>query len=260
MNEKLKKITIKLEDLIKKFDSLQDLYFKLKKITVSQSDYFSHLGPNNLIKLAIYIYSYKMTKGFDMADKIINNLSFAEFAIPSEQQYLKTCKECEGEAWVNCKYCGGTNEIECTECEGYGEVASGYEMVDCKECYGGGVVKCDTCDMYGTIECSECDGIGEIETNEIVVRFAFIATWSKRIKDQCELNVGTNIPIMSEDEFLSLESEFIRLSSGEGHQILDVEPYQMYCLSYSDEPAITLHPQSMNILPTNKTKNAEYWK
>ena len=97
MNEKLKKIALKLEDSIKKFDSIQDLYFKLKRIAISQSDYFSYLGPANLIKLSLYIYSYKMTKGFDMGDKMINNLSFAELMNPLEIQYLKTCEECEGD-------------------------------------------------------------------------------------------------------------------------------------------------------------------
>ena len=276
MNEKLKKITLKLQDSIKKFDSIQDLYFKLKRIAISQSDYFSYLGPNNLIKLTLYIYSYKMTKGFDMGDKMINNLSFAELATPSEQQYSKTCEQCEGDGEMNCLYCGGTHEINCKKCEGEGEIDCEYcnpevysyecdecfgeERVDCDECYGRGVVKCEECDVNGTVECDECEGQGEIETDEVVVRFVFITTWSKRIKDQCELSVGTNTPIMSEEEFLSLESDFIILSSGEGHQILDVDPYQMYCLSYSDEPAISLHSNSMNILPTNKTKNAEYWK
>ena len=276
MNEKLKKIALKLEDSIKKFDSIQDLYFKLKRIAISQSDYFSYLGPANLIKLSLYIYSYKMTKGFDMGDNMINNLSFAELMNPLEMQYLKTCEECEGDGEMKCLYCGGTHEINCKKCEGEGEIDCEYcnpevysyecdecfgeERVDCDECYGRGVVKCEECDVNGTVECDECEGQGEIETDEVVVRFVFIATWSKRIKDQCELSVGTKTPIISEDEFLSLQSDFIILSSGEGHQILDVEPYQMYCLSYSDEPAITLHPNSMNILPTNKTKNLEYWK
>lgn len=273
MNEKLKKITLKLEDSIKKFDSIQDLYFRLKKIAKSQSDYFSYLGPDNLIKLTLYIYSYKMTKGFDMGDKMINNLSFAELSNPSEQQYSKTCEECEGAGEMNCLYCGGTHEIECKNCKGEGEIDCEYcdsnyecdecfgeERIDCPECYGRGVVKCDECDVNGQVECSECEGQGEIDTDEVVVRFVFIATWSKRIKDQCELSVGTDNPIMSEDEFSSLDSEYLVLSSGEGHQILDVEPHQMYCLTYSDEPAISLHSHSMNILPTNKTKNAEYWK
>lgn len=273
MNEKLKKITLKLEDSIKKFDSIQDLYFRLKKIAKSQSDYFSYLGPDNLIKLALYIYSYKMTKGFDMGDKMINNLSFAELATPSEQQYSKTCEECEGAGEMNCLYCGGTHKVKCKNCEGEGEIDCEYcdsnyecdecfgeERIDCPECYGRGVVKCDECDVNGQVECSECEGQGEIDTDEVVVRFVFIATWNKRIQDQCELSVGTDNPIMSEDKFSSLDSEYLILSSGEGHQILDVEPHQMYCLSYSDEPAISLHTHSMNILPTNKTKNAEYWK
>ena len=196
MNEKLKKITLKLEDSIKKFDSIQDLYFRLKKIAKSQSDYFFYLGPDNLIKLAIYIYSYKMTKGFDMGDKMINNLSFAELSTPSEQQYSKTCEECEGAGEMNCLYCGGTHKVKCKNCEGEGEIDCEYcdsnsdeecdecfgeERIDCPECYGRGAVKCDECDVNGTVECSECEGQGEIDTDEVVVRFVFIATWNKRI-------------------------------------------------------------------------------
>ena len=61
MDEKIKKLAIKVEDLVKYFGTPQDTYDNLVEVAKRQSDYFRYLGPENFVKLAIYIYSLKET-------------------------------------------------------------------------------------------------------------------------------------------------------------------------------------------------------
>jgi hypothetical protein len=51
---------------------------------------------------------------------------------------------------------------------------------------------------------------------------------------------------MSYDEILKFEKDFVLLSKELGHGPLDVEPNQIYCINYSDEPKI--HFSSSNFL------------
>jgi hypothetical protein len=64
MVEKIKKIAIKTEGLIKYFGTPQMTFDNLREIAKKQKEYFEYLGPDNFIKLSIYIYSLKETKDF----------------------------------------------------------------------------------------------------------------------------------------------------------------------------------------------------
>ncbi len=274
MNERLKNIARKLEGSFTKFDSLDDLYYRFRGLIKSQPDYFVHLGPDNLIKIVIYIYSYKTTKGFEMGDKAINNLSFAELLVTNNDNYLQPCKYCGADGDVTCNTCNGNLGITCETCDGEGEVPCDYcepadeeceecfgeKTVICPDCDGDGETRCPDCDQNGTIQCPECEGEGEVETDEVYCRFWLIATWDKDIKNTCELNVGTTKPIMSETDFLNMENEFIKLSSWDGHDFLNVEPQKMYCINYSDEPALRLTQDYMLIYPNDykRPRNLEH--
>ena len=59
MNEKLKKIAVRLEDTIEFFATPQDVYDELISLSKKQSDYFEMIGGENIIKLTFLIYSYK---------------------------------------------------------------------------------------------------------------------------------------------------------------------------------------------------------
>ena len=54
MDEKIKKIAIKTEGLIKYFGTPQMTFDNLKEISKKQKEYFEYLGPDNFIKLSIY--------------------------------------------------------------------------------------------------------------------------------------------------------------------------------------------------------------
>ena len=76
MNEKLKKIAIKLEDFIEVYDTPQDVYDELMTLSKKQLDYFEIIGGENIIKLTFLIYSHKKTQSFELGEQILNDLMF----------------------------------------------------------------------------------------------------------------------------------------------------------------------------------------
>ena len=264
MNEKIKKLAANLSELIPKSDTPQEVYDFLIPVMQKQSDYFNYLGPDNIIKLIIYIFSYNQGNGFNLGDKMIDSLGFANLFTSEGNTYEEECDNCSGSGETDCQNCDGTENVECDECSGEGEITcdycDGYGAVEengetvtcpecdgkeqyCKECRGDGEVSCDSC-TSGKETCEYCDGQGEVETNEIKYDTYFVVTWNRAINGDFSLNENTKYPALSEYEFDRLRDEFIILTyNDDGHDKFQdwVKINEMYCTYYSDEPKLKLN-------------------
>jgi hypothetical protein len=263
MNEKLKKLALKLSDLIPDKSTPQSVYDGLVPVMQSQKDYFKYLGPHNIVKLTIYIYSYSEGKGFNLGDKMINSLGFANVFTTEGTEYVEECSNCSGEGEVDCDYCDrgeiqcnqcdGTGEVNCSECDGEGrqmgdgewedcEYCEGTGNMRCEDCGGDGYLQCDNCDN-GKNECWDCSGHGEVETGEVKYDAYFIVTWNRGITDDLSMSENSNYPALSEYEFDRLRDEYIVLTyEDDGHaEFRDIVALnKVYCTFYSDEPKLNL--------------------
>lgn len=253
MNEKIKKLAANLSELIPKSDTPQEVYDFLIPVMQKQSDYFNYLGPDNIVKLIIYIYSYNQGKGFNLGDKMINSLGFANLFTTEGKKFNTTCSSCDGSGevscrdcrggYVSCEKCDGSGVIPCEECDGEGCEECDGDYMTCPECDGDGEFKCTSCNGSGEEECHDCDGEGEVSSDELVYDFSLIATWNQQIKDSCELNMNTDKPAMSEYDFDRLRDEYIVLYyTDDLHEEFrsEVEINEIYCTFYSDEPTLKL--------------------
>lgn len=238
MDEKLKKLAIKVEGLLHTYSTPQATYYSIVDLAKSQKDYFTYLGPENLLKLTFYVYSFKKTNGFKLAEKIINNLTFIELIQTDNDKYLNDCPECRGDGVIRCDSCDGIGSFECQECGGDGEIYVGNgSNHECENCSGNGEISCQDCNGDGEINCDNCGGIGEIESDdEVFYTIYTVVTWNDNIKNICELRENTNEPIMSEDEFNELADTFIILHYFNEHGPLNISENEMYCIGMSDEP------------------------
>jgi hypothetical protein len=281
MNEKIKKLAVKIEELVKYFGTPQDTYDDLAKIAKNQKEYFTYLGEVNFVKLALYVYSLKETKGFQLADKWINNLAFAELVTTENSKYTYTCDKCDGDGYVECDNCDGRGNVECNNCEGRGEIecpecdGDGRQMGDdewedcescngkgeteCEYCNGGGENTCDYCNGDQQAQCDKCDGQGEIDSDDEVVYSTYtIVTWNKEIQDACELRASTTEPAMSEYDFDRLRDEYLTLFFEDNmHGPLNIVESEMYCVEYGDEPLLKFTP-SMHVDLKFKRNNANH--
>jgi hypothetical protein len=265
MNEKLKKLAVKLSELIPKSETPQEVYDGLIPVMQKQSDYFKYLGPDNIVKLTFYIYSFKTTGKFNVGDNMISSLGFANVFTTEGNEYIETCNLCDGEGELDCENCNG-GEIRCVTCDGDGEVTcpacdgsgSGKEigdgeLEDCEVCNGTGNKKCEDCDGYGYFNCDYCDngkytcekcgGDGEIETTQLNYDAYLIVTWNRDINGDLSLNENSKYPALSEYDFDRLRDEFIILTfEDDGHAEFQdwVKINEMYCTFYSDEPKLNL--------------------
>ena len=80
MNDRLKRLSTKLvkQFPVKEFNDPQETYTMFSDIYIEHKDFYKTFKPEDIIKLVIYIYSYKNTKDFDYGDKIHNNLAFSD--------------------------------------------------------------------------------------------------------------------------------------------------------------------------------------
>jgi len=273
MDEKIKKTATKLQGLVKHYDNPSEVYYDVRKIAETQSDYFQYLGPDNIIKLTLYIYSLKKTGDLKMGEKMVNNLSFVQLLTTDNEPTIKECESCGGSGMERCERCNGIGFIECPVCDGDGEVScdwcDGDDSEECDECNGSEVMNCNRCDGRGDIECpscrdgetvcERCGGEGEIvDENEVDYETHFIATWNKQIQDLCELHVKTLEPIMSLTQFLRLNDDYLELIRWNGSSDLNVDKDQMYCTDYSNEPEIYLQ-KNMLIRPRH-IRDSDYLK
>ena len=235
MNDKLKRLASKMVDLFpSEFSSPQDCYDLFQNIYKKQFDYFSYFEPENLIKLVFYLYSYKTTKDFRLADTMLNNLAFASLFTTEGNFYVSECEACNGRAVDDCTWCDGTGNEDCDECGGSGEDEEGNTCINCD---GDGSLVCDNCAGHGEINCYDCDGTGDVETNDLEIKVYYICTWDKSFQTSCELREGQLEPAMSEYEFDRLRDNFITLHMFEDHRELrsGLNINELYCLTYSDE-------------------------
>lgn len=256
MNEKLKKLSIKVEGLIDNGETPQLIYDDLTRIARKQKDYFTHLGPDNLIKLVFYIYSIKNTNNFDLGDKMINNLMFIKLIDTEGNRTVNSCDECGGDGYIRCEECGGNGTVDCSKCNGNGEHDCTYcdgdgevDGVECDECEGSGEERCEECRGDGSVDCnycsngesycSECDGKGEITSDsDFDFYIKSIVTWNRGIASVCELREDEGVPAMSEYDFDRLRDEYILLFNEESSLPLDINENEMYCIETTTEPEL----------------------
>ena len=278
MNDKIKKLAKNISELIPTFETMQETYDFLTSFMKKQKDYFSHKSPNDIVKLLIYIWSYKKTNDFQVGDDMLNTVSFAVVFETQGNTYTKTCDYCDGDGELKCSVCDGTGTLECDHCNGSGEVScrecegDGRVIGDdgeenCEYCDGTGEEACDVCDGEGEVSCNncdggkeqcpDCDGEGEIETDESEYTKYFIMTWSKYIKHRCELTENDTDITMSEYEFDKLRDKYVTLLMSEEHdELMDfVQPNEVYCAMYNDSPKMILNPE-MRLQPHNYNINS----
>ena len=263
MSDKLKKLAVNLSELTPKSETPQQVYDGLILVMQKQSDYFKYLGPDNIVKLTLYIYSFKTTGKFNVGDTMISSLGFANVFTTEGTEYVKECDDCSGEGQIDCPLCD-RGEIQCDECDGNGEVScpecdgDGRQMGDgewedceecdgtgnisCSDCGGEGYLSCDNCDN-GKNECWDCNGHGEIGTNELKYDAYLVATWNRDINRDFSLNENSQYPALSEYEFDRLRDEYIVLTyEDDNHAEFQdwVKINEVYCTFYSDEPKLNL--------------------
>lgn len=271
MNEKIKKLSTKIEGLIKNQSvTPQEVYDKIVAISKKQEEYFKYLGPENFIKLVLYVYSLKETGGFELGDKWINKLIFAELVSTDNSQYTYECNNCAGSGSYECEDCAGNGRIACSNCKESGEITcpecdgdgrqmgdnewencdecKGRKKIECDECRGEGSTVCNYCSGHREVNCLKCDALGELTSeDEVFYSIHTIVTWNKNIQNYCELRHNDNMPAMSEYEFDRLRDEYIVLFFEEDkHAPLDILENNMYCIFYDDEPKLYF-TSSMNI-------------
>ena len=276
MDEKIKKTAAKLQGLVIHYDDPGEVYYDVRKIAETQSDYFFHLGADNIIKLTLYIYSLKKTGDLKLGEKMINNLSFIQLLVTNNEPSIKECESCGGSGMETCERCKGSGLIECPKCDGDGEVSCdwcdenddeecdecfGSETMSCNNCEGSSYVYCPSCRREGETVCETCGGEGEIESEiEVSYEIYFIATWNKQIQDFCELRTETLEPVMSLSQFLRLSNDYLQLTRWDGSAELNIDKDQMYCLDFSNEPEIYLQ-KNMLIRPRNRyIRDLDYLK
>jgi hypothetical protein len=263
MNNKLKKLAVNLSELTPKSETPQQVYDGLIAVMQKQSDYFKYLGPDNIVKLTLYIYSFKTTGKFNVGDTMISSLGFANVFTTEGTEYVKTCDSCDGEGELDCEFCDsgeiqcetcdGSGEVTCEECDGDGREMGDGEWEDCEACDGTGNAKCPDCDGDGYLncdncnngknECWDCGGHGDVETSQLKYDAYLIATWNRSINSDLSLNENTKYPALSEFEFDRLRDEYIVLTyEDDGHAEFQdwVKINEVYCTFYSDEPKLNL--------------------
>jgi hypothetical protein len=276
MNEKIKRLAKNVSELIRKTDSIQETYDLLVELMKKQNDYFGAMTPDNIIKLLFYIWSHKETNDSQLGDKLLNEISFAVLFTTEGNKHVAECSHCggdgehecgycDGSGYIPCEKCDGSGEEECEECDGEGELeidgqlescdnCGGKGEYSCSDCGGSGEVSCGNCN-WGKETCSECDGEGQIETDEFDYETYFIVTWSKFIKNRCEITEDDTDITMSEYDFDRLRDKYVKLSTLQSHSDLGkwVQENEMYCLYYSDSPKMYIQKPNMHLITPNYT-------
>lgn len=198
---KLKRLAINLSETMPRVETVSDVYVHVRDLLKRQEDYFKHyLGPENVIKLIFYIWSYKKSDSFELGDKILSNLQFSILFDTDGETVDETCDHCSGDGRIECDECYGRGTITCDECDGDGketcsecggsgeiedeegnsvtcDECGGEKELDCDDCGGEGNVECSECDGTGSSVCNDCDGDGELETDEVTCIKTYVACW-----------------------------------------------------------------------------------
>ena len=262
-DDKFQKFAINLSQLLGDTEDIQDIYISCMEVWKKQRDFFKRLDTSKLLKLVIYIHSYRETGNFELAQKILNNLFFAGLFVPSGNQHEETCEDCNGNGDITCDYCNGNGTVDCDECDSSGEVTcsecdgdgvdgagdtcnecDGKGLLDCGNCAGEGYVDCDECNTTGRETCVTCDGNGEVETDDENITTYQICSWDNNLKNWCELQEGTKEPIMSMEQFEKFDKYIIYLEQDDDDHayFADNPPKEdmVYCSVFKDEPRLFL--------------------
>ena len=244
MNDRLKRIAKKLQQQfpVKEFNEPQEAYTMFSDIYIEHKEFFKIFKPEEIIKLVIYIYSYKNTKDFDYGDKILNNLSFSDLLLITDEEYIATCGQCDGNGGWECEGCGGSGEIVCLKCDGDGTTDDGKT---CKKCSGKGGFECETCGETGNQTCDYCEGDGEYVSDESEYQLYTIACWDKDMNNACEQSEGDLYGAFTYDYFLNRFEKYIILNIENNHEKLnnDLQMDKMYATSYDDNPRLFISGQ-----------------
>ncbi len=272
MNEKLKKIAIRLEDIVKYSETPQDVYDELITLSKKQLDYFEIIGGENIIKLTFLIYSYKKTQSFELGEEILNDLIFLYMLFSDGSNHRELCEVCAGDGQVECNTCDGTGEAPCEECDATGEVAcdtcngSGIdpdnEEESCWDCNGDGVRTCPSChgdtfetctECYGTrIEpCQECDEIGEIETDDWNYEMEVIASWNKKLNQESIEFDSTLVPITTTENYHQEKNYIVIKYYGDDNYLEFKKGFranEVYCFGHDDNPKLKITQNGMVVV------------
>lgn len=280
-NDKLKKLVLKIEDdfSYEESHSLNDFWTKFKKYASIHKDYFRRLKPDDFIKLFFYLYSFVKTKNFELSEKILENLFFAQLINRTNQTQIEDCESCSGDGYQECDYCEGTGNEECRDCDGTGEEecpdCDGTGTIDeeegkvtCSDCEGSGRIVCRNCDGEGTetcrecggdekMECDQCDGSGDIEDESSFEYYTFfICSWNPNFYNLCELNENTFEPVISEEQWNTSINTYLILHEESGYKALteDLQNDELYCMYVSDNPKMSLNSRFEPFLTESLSK------
>lgn len=251
--KKLIRLSTNLEELVKG-SSPQVIYDNLVVLMKSQQDYFDSFNEDLLLSLVFFIYSYKKTKEFDLARKMISNLFFVKLLSTEKEKHQTECPVCYGDGDFDCNYCDGsgqqncngcdgTGEQECTNCDGSGEIegddeefypcpdCQGKGEYTCSDCQGDGTESCDECYGSGRESCQECGGGGEVDSEEDMYEILSVCSWNKNVFSKCESKFNTTEPAFSYSEFGNSKNNLIVLHKSEEHDELidEVDADDYYC-------------------------------
>lgn len=279
MNEKLKNIAMRFEDIIEEYKTPQEVYNSLMQLVKSQPDYFTIKGPQLIIQLTYLIYSYKNTRGFELGEKMLNDNEFIFVLYSHGHHHEEPCEACfSNNGYVNCDECDGTGELNCDECDGHGtltcetcygsgidpESEDDEECWDCNgsgdrtcwKCNGNEITDCPEC-VDGLVNCEECDGVGTTTTDELEYTIEVIMTWDKSLIDVCKETSQTLVPIMSYKEFNNLKN-CVFMNTIEGNNLDFKKGFrenEVYCFDYADNPRLELSRNYNEIKPQGSWRN-----
>lgn len=279
MNEKLKNIAMRFEDIIEEYKTPQEVYNSLMQLVKSQPDYFTIKGPQLIIQLTYLIYSYKNTRGFELGEKMLNDNEFIFVLYSHGHHHEEPCEACFiNNGYVNCDECDGTGELNCDECDGHGtltcetcygsgidpESEDDEECWDCNgsgdrtcwKCNGNEITDCPEC-VDGLVNCEECDGVGTTTTDELEYTIEVIMTWDKSLIDVCKETSQTLVPIMSYKEFDNLKN-CVFMNTIEGNNLDFKKGFrenEVYCFDYADNPRLELSRNYNEIKPQGSWRN-----
>jgi hypothetical protein len=184
-----------------------------------------------------YLQIMSNTNNYDK-DKDISDIFSDDYFLKSEI-VPPVCPQCPN--------CPSSNTGVCSSCGG---------------CGGNGTERCGDCGGDGETDCYDCDGTGEVETNELELMYSYICTWSSEVENQCYLNERTGEPAMSEYDFDRLSDEYITLFYTEESAELKnfVEINQVYCVSYWDEPKLSVGSGKFLQIKWNDSGEFDYYR
>lgn len=279
MNEKLKNIAMRFEDIIEEYKTPQEVYNSLMQLVKSQPDYFTIKGPQLIIQLTYLIYSYKNTQSFELGEKMLNDNEFIFVLYSHGHHHEEPCEACFiNNGYINCDECDGTGELNCDECDGHGtltcetcygsgidpESEDDEECWDCNgsgdrtcwKCNGNEITDCPEC-VDGLVNCEECDGVGTTTTDELEYTIEVIMTWDKSLIDVCKETSQTLVPIMSYKEFDNLKN-CVFMNTIEGNNLDFKKGFrenEVYCFDYADNPRLELSRNYNEIKPQGSWRN-----